>query len=658
MSARPTAIPAGASAQYHSSDDFRPMIQFSQASLRRGKRPLFSEATLAIHPGQKVGVTGANGSGKSSLFALIRGELALDAGEFSRPTGWQLAHVAQETPTTERSALDYVMDGDAELRELENALRHAELEQAGEHIAQLHTRLYDIGGYEAQARASRLLNGLGFSTEQTGLPVNRFSGGWRMRLNLAQALMCRSDLLLLDEPTNHLDLDAVIWLESWLREYPGTLLLISHDRDFLDATAGYILHLESARLTLYRGDYTTFERTRAERLASQQAEYRKQQETIAHMRSYVERFRAQATKARQAQSRLRALERMTLIAQAHVDSPFHFGFFPPQRLPNPLLKIDRVSVGYAECPVLSALELVLTPGERIGLLGPNGAGKSTLIKLIAGLLKPQSGRLEPAQDLHIGYFAQHQLERLHPDHSPLQHLQELYPQAREQSLRDYLGGFGFSGEQADQPVAPFSGGEKARLALALLVYTRPNLLLMDEPTNHLDIDMRRALSEALQQYDGAMLLVSHDRHLLRSTCDRLFLVHAGRLEEFAGDLEEYQSWLAKARVAPEAASSETSPGASRKDRKRQEAALRQRLKPLRDRVRQLEAELDFTVTEQHRVNEALLQPELYEDAAKTALLRLLEERRGLDAAVERLEVEWMDASAELDNQEAAWLQEE
>ncbi|MGB5465626.1 MAG: ATP-binding cassette domain-containing protein, partial [Sedimenticolaceae bacterium] len=519
------------------------MLQFDNVSLRRGPRLLFEGASFQIHPGKKTGLTGANGTGKSSLFALVLGGLSSDQGRVTHPADWVIAHVAQETPSTQRAALEYVLDGDTRLRRLQTQLATAEQADDGAGIAQLHSELEHIGGYQANSRAASLMSGLGFRTQDEARPVSSFSGGWRMRLNLAQALMCRSDLLLLDEPTNHLDLDAVIWLESWLQQYSGTLLLISHDRDFLDRVCDQILHIEHARATLYSGNYSAFEHIRAQQLANQQAAYEKQQREVAHMHGFVERFRAKATKARQAQSRLKALERMETIAPAHVDSPFHFSFRPPLKNPHPLLRLDGCAAGYAGKAVIGRATLALNPGDRIGLLGPNGAGKSTLIKLLAGALAPLEGEREAARHLAIGYFAQHQLEQLQPGHSPLDHLQQVDPQASEQSMRDYLGGFGFVGDKALEAVAPFSGGEKSRLVLALLVYQRPNLLLLDEPTNHLDLEMRQALATALQEFDGAMVVVSHDRHLLRLTCDQLLLVHSGRVEEFADELDAYASWL-------------------------------------------------------------------------------------------------------------------
>ncbi|HWM28112.1 MAG TPA: ATP-binding cassette domain-containing protein [Woeseiaceae bacterium] len=636
------------------------MLQFTHLALRRGAKLLLEDVSLQIHPGQKVGITGANGSGKSSLFSLILGEIGPDAGDLAFPRDWVVAHVAQETPSDSRASIEYVLDGDAELRSVEmqiaRAEAHAEAYADGQALAQLHGDFEVIDGYTARSRAGQLLHGLGFTTADESRAVDEFSGGWRMRLNLARALMCRSSLLLLDEPTNHLDLDTVIWLEDWLRAYPGTLLLISHDRDFLDSVAGHIVHLENRHAILYAGNYSAFERIRAERLANQQAQYRKQQREIEHIRSFVDRFRAKASKARQAQSRIKALQRMELIAPAHVDSPFHFALRSPAKTPNPLLRIDDASVGYGSTTVLSGVRLSLTPGERIGLLGANGAGKSTLIKLVAGILEPRSGERVPANDLAIGYFAQHQVDQLDPRRSPLEHFFEIEPEAREADLRKYLGGFGFSDDTVFMPTAPFSGGEKSRLALALLVYRRPNLLLLDEPTNHLDLEMRQALSLALQEFAGAMLLVSHDRHLLRVTSDRLFLVHGGSVVEFDGSLDDYPAWLA-ARNRSEAKSGgsggEEKTGAAqslaaRKDRKRREAAERQSLKPAYRRLEKAEAALEAAHAEKTALESRLADPTLYEPANKDELRAVLATRTDNTWALAKAEAEWLEATEALE----------
>jgi ATP-binding cassette subfamily F protein 3 len=631
------------------------MLQFVDVGLRRGTRLLFEHASFQIHPGQKVGVTGANGSGKSSLFALLRDEVHADSGAVQLPVDWQLAHVAQELVSSEQPALEFVMDGDTGLRRLQSQLQRAEQTGDGALLAELHAGLDAIDGYAAHSRAGRLLHGLGFSTADLQRPVSAFSGGWRMRLNLARALMCRSDLLLLDEPTNHLDLDAVIWLEAWLRSYPGTLLLISHDREFLDSVVSQILHIEQQGIRLYSGNYSAFERLRRERLAGQQAEYRKQQREIAHVQSYIDRFRAKASKARQAQSRLKALQRMQEIVPAHVDSPFHFALREPDRLPQQLLRLDHASAGYADAAVISNVRLTLSPGDRIGLLGANGAGKSTLIKLLAGSLAPLAGQRETARDLSIGYFAQHQVDQLHPQHSPLEHLQQLDPGAREQDLRDYLGGFGFGGDRVAMVTAPFSGGEKSRLALALLVYRRPNLLLLDEPTNHLDLEMRQALAEALQEFSGAMVLVSHDRHLLRVCCDELLLVHDGRVETFPLSLDEYPQWLgAQSREVQESGLQDTQQSAAaRKQQKREQADLRKRLQPLRSKVSRAEQALEAAQQQRVQLENQLADSQLYTDSNKDRLKALLLEKAELDSRCERLEQDWLEASEALEALQAA-----
>jgi len=614
--------------------------------LRRGPKLLFEGASCNLHPGWKVGVTGANGVGKSSLFALIQGDIPADSGELERPPGWVLAQVAQQTPSGDRPAIEHVLDGDVELRAAQQALSLAERDHDGVRIAELHGRLDAIGGYEARSRAAQLMHGLGFRPGEEGRPIDDFSGGWRMRLSLAMALMARSDLLLLDEPTNHLDLDAVIWLEDWLRRYPGILLLISHDREFMDAVVNHVVHIEQQSVSVYTGNYSAFERTRAERLAHRQGEHERQQREIAQMHAFVERFRAKATKARQAQSRLKALARMEQILPAHVDSPFRFEFPAPMRLPRPLLRLEDGAAGYGNTPVLTALDLTLAPGDRVGLLGPNGAGKSTLVKLLAGRLELMDGSLERAADLDVGYFAQHQLDQLHPEHTPLEHLLRIAPQATEQSLRDFLGGFGFSGDRALDLVAPFSGGEKARLALALLVYRRPNLLLLDEPTNHLDLEMRLALGRALQSFAGAMVIVSHDRHLLRITSDRLLLVHAGRAEEFPGSLDDYPRWLAVRRVqrTPSKASDAASHSAvGRKERRRQDAGLRRRIQPLKQKVTLLEGRVETLSEHRTALEERLASPTLYEAERKGDLRRVLAEKAEIDRELVQAEDAWLEA---------------
>jgi len=632
------------------------MLNFTNVSLRRGPRLLLQQVNMIIHQGQHVGITGANGTGKSSLFALIRGELHTDLGEFTMPSSLVIAHVAQETSALELQAIEYVMDGDTELRRIQAGMVEAEAADDGNRLAQLHGRFDAIDGYSARSRAGRLLQGLGFSIEQETIPVQQFSGGWRMRLNLAQALMCRSDLLLLDEPTNHLDLDAVIWLQDWLRSYPGTLLLISHDRDFLDTVVNHIAHLEHQSIQLNSGNYTAFERYRAEQLKQQQSAYEKQQRELAHIRSYIDRFRAQATKAKQAQSRLKSLARMELIAQAHVDSPFGFSFRQPQKLPRPLLRLDKVAVGYGNTILLDGVEVSISPGDRIGLLGANGAGKSTLIKLLAGELETQAGEVIRAKDLSVGYFAQHQLEQLHIDETPFQHMQKLAPQETEQSLRNYLGGFGFVGERVDEQVEIFSGGEKARLVLAMLAWQRPNLLLLDEPTNHLDIEMRDALSMALQEYEGAMVIVSHDRHMLRSVCDNFLLVADGRVTEFDGDLEDYRQWLSNrlddSGADNQVANKENS-AQSKKLKRQQQAEMRKQLQPMQKRLRQLESELEKLNVELDQIETSLSDPALYQEDARQGLTPLLEKQGQLKLRRDEVEEAWLLLGEELHEAEQA-----
>lgn len=630
----------------------QPMLRLSDLTLRRGPNVLFRDADFAIHPGWRVGLTGANGTGKSSLFALIRGELSPDQGQCTVPSDWVIASVAQETPATARSALDHTMDGDAELRDLQRELTDAQRRGDGIAMARLHERLDAADAWRAESRAGRLLHGLGFGDEDLHRPVSEFSGGWRMRLNLARALMCRSDLLLLDEPTNHLDLDAVIWLEQWLAAYPGTLMLISHDRAFLDAAVDHVAHIERRGITLYTGNYSSFERQRAEALTQQQALYQRQQREIAHMELFVARFRAKATKARQAQSRIKALERMTRVVPAHVDSPFRFEFPAPARTPNPLLQLEAVCAGYGGQTVLRGVDLALRPGDRLGLLGPNGAGKSTLIRVLAGVHGPDAGAREAAPDLAVGYFAQHQLEQLDPEGTPLLHLQRLDARATEQSLRDFLGGFGFAGDAALAPVAPFSGGEKARLVLAMLVYQRPNLLLLDEPTNHLDLEMRLALELALQDYEGALVVVSHDRHLLESVCDGLLLVADGSVVPFDGDLEDYRLWLARRDRdgTRQASAGETtqSDDRDRRERRREAAEARRRLKPLRDRVDRLERRHGELVAEKTRIEGLLAEPDIYEVHRKAELQELLTRQGVLARELEIVEADWMDALAKME----------
>jgi ATP-binding cassette subfamily F protein 3 len=639
------------------------MIKFDDVTIRRGPRILFAGAAFSIFRGEKAGITGENGSGKSSLMALVRGELHPDAGHFEMPGDLEIAHVSQELEATEQQALEFVLDGDVELRDIER--RIAEVESSsddGNRLANLYVRYASVGGYDARSRAAQLLHGLGFVTADETRAVKDFSGGWRVRLNVAKALMCRSDLLLLDEPTNHLDLDAILWLETWLREYPGTLMLIAHDREFLDRVINRIVNLEHGKATAYRGNYSDFETQRAAQLAEQATLFTRQQREIKHMESFVERFRAQATKARQAQSRIKALERMARIAPAHVDSPFQFSFATPLKLPRPLLAIEEQSTGYGERVLLKDVNLTLYPGDRIALLGRNGAGKSTLMKLLAGDLAAFSGTRTDARDLRIGYFAQHQLEQLDVRDSPLGNLRRVGVAAgmagTEQELRDYLGSFGFQGDRVFEAVGPLSGGEKARLVLAIVSYQRPNLLLLDEPTNHLDLEMRQALAMALQDYEGAVVMVSHDRHLLRTVNDAFYIVHAGRAQPFDGDLDDYSSWLAQtdgaaahAQAAPLPSASAATPAQSaeeRKQRKREEAERRSKLAPLRAAIEKSERRLAVLGSEASEIETQLADPQLYTEARKKQLLELTARRTAVSRETEAVESAWMAASEQLE----------
>ncbi|MEI7185826.1 ABC transporter ATP-binding protein [Pectobacterium carotovorum] len=629
------------------------MIVFSSLQIRRGVRVLIDNATATVNPGQKVGLVGKNGCGKSTLLSLLKGEISADGGSATFPQNWSLAWVNQETPALDKPALDYVIDGDREFRQLEAALQTANEENDGNAIATLHGKLDAIQAWTIQARASSLLNGLGFSQSQLQQPVSAFSGGWRMRLNLAQALICRSDLLLLDEPTNHLDLDAVIWLEKWLKNYAGTLVLISHDRDFLDPVVTKILHIEQQSLNEYTGNYSSFERQRATRLAQQQSLYEHQQERVAHLQHYIDRFRAQATKAKQAQSRIKMLERMEMIAPAHVDNPFRFSFRASESLPNPLMKMEKVSAGYNDKLILESIKLNLVPGSRIGLLGHNGAGKSTLIKLLAGTLAPLKGEIGLAKGVKLGYFAQHQLEFLRADESPLQHLVRLAERETEQQLRDYLGGFGFQGDKVTEITERFSGGEKARLVLALIVWQRPNLLLLDEPTNHLDLDMRQALTEALIDFEGALVVVSHDRHLIRSTTDDLYLVHDQKVEPFDGDLEDYQQWLVSLQrqenAADEAPKENTANSAQgRKDQKRREAELRTQTQPLRKQITKLEQQMEKLGETLAALEARLADSAIYDIGRKAELTDCLQQQTKVKIELEETEMSWLDAQEQLE----------
>jgi len=632
------------------------MIRLQALTLIRGTKPLLERADLTLNPGERIGLIGANGSGKSSLFALLRGELHADGGEIDFPSQWRIAHVAQETPALERCALDYAIDGDITLRRLETALQEAEAAHDGLRAGELHAALHDAGAYTVKSRGEQLLAGLGFSPAQRGLAVSSFSGGWRMRLNLAQALMCPSDLLLLDEPTNHLDLDAILWLEDWLKRYTGTLIIISHDRDFLDGVVNVIAHIDECKLKRYGGNYSAFEKQRAIELALGQAAFEKQSRERAHLQSFIDRFKAKASKAKQAQSRMKMLAKMEELAPIHAAAAFSFEFREPERAPNPLLVLEEVEAGYTPgSAILSGLNLTLQTGQRIGLLGVNGAGKSTLIKTLVGELPPLAGRVAHGKGLSIGYFAQHQVEMLCHDQTPLWHLMKIAPTTREQELRNFLGGFNFAGDMATACIAPFSGGEKARLALALIVWQRPNLLLLDEPTNHLDLETREALTVALAQFEGTLVLVSHDRHLLRATTEEFLIVADGGLKAFDGDLDDYRKWLFETKLACAkptaqestlAASATASTPIDRKEQKRQEAEARQRLaiqrKPIETRIKRLEEQMARRNTRKAELDARLTDVAIYAEDRKETLKASLFEQATLVKELEELEAEWLE----------------
>jgi len=620
------------------------MIEIKNLTLQRGLKVLLDQAALSLAPGRRVGLIGKNGSGKSSLFALLKGEITADKGDVSIPKHWKTAAVAQETPALDISALDYVLQGDGELQLFQTALHEAEAKNDGMKQAEYHAKLEEIDAYSAPARAAKLLSGLGFSQEEHGRPVKSFSGGWRMRLNLAQALMCRADLLLLDEPTNHLDLETVLWLENHLSGLPCTQIIISHDRDFLNATTTQTVELSDQKLTLYGGNYDFYQAERARRLAQQQAAYLKQQAQIKHLQSFIDRFKAKATKAVQAQSRMKALDKLERIAPAHFDSGFSFEFDSPAHLPNPLLQLDKADLGYGGEPVLHGIDLSLESGARYGLLGVNGSGKSTFIKTLAGELNVLSGRIVLSDKLNIGYFAQHQLDTLRPDQSPLWHIQKLSPDVREQEIRNFLGSFNFVGDAALQKTELFSGGEKARLALAMIVWQKPNLLLLDEPTNHLDLDMRHALTLALQSFQGALIVVSHDRSLLEATTDSFLLIEQGRLKTFDGDLEDYRRYrLAQENAA--AAPAASSQSQNRKDTKRVEAQIRQekaRLgKPLQQKISQAEKEIAALSEIQTACEAFLAQEDAYSDANKAKLQQTLAQLAETKVKLEKQEENWL-----------------
>ena len=643
------------------------MIQLQAISLRRGGHQLLNNSNLTIHPGWHMAIVGNNGCGKSSLFALLTQQLSQDEGEFNIPSTWVIAHMEQEVTALSRPAIEYVLDGDKALRKIQTELAEIELshqqgtmtKHASEKLAHLHHEMELAEGYTAKARAGKMLSGLGFAPADLIRPVSDFSGGWRMRLNLAHTLMCRSDLLLLDEPTNHLDLDALLWLEKWLKTYPGTLVLISHDREFLDATVGHIVHIENSTLNYYRGNYSAFEVQRTEQMAQQQSAYEKQQREIAHIQSFITRFKAKASKARQAQSRVKALEKLETIAAAHIDSPFNFSFRSPEKLPNPLLKLSKATLGYDSNPILSKVNLTLEPGSRLGILGPNGAGKSTLIKSLAQKLALLQGECQSSPHLKSGYFAQHQLEHLDINASALQHLARIAEKETETTLRTFLGSFGFHNDKVTETITNFSGGEKARLALALIVWQKPNLLLLDEPTNHLDIDMRHALAMALQSFEGAVILVSHDRHLIRCATEELCLVAEGKVQTFSGSLDDYEKWLMDFRKQqdqpstdkPQSTDAEASKN-NRKEERKNSAEQRKLLRPIAIKLQKLETNMEQLSSQQTKLNAQLADSRIYDNENKAELRNLLQTQTELKQAFDACEHEWMILSEELESLES------
>lgn len=643
------------------------MIQLDQFSIRRGGRVLFQKASMQLHPGWKIGLTGVNGAGKSTLFSALLGGMEADSGSLSRPNVWTVAHMAQEIKALDMKAIDFVLSGDEEYWKIQHQLDHPE-QLSNDELAHLYSRFDEINGYSASAKASQLMAGLGFFEYQSQLDVSSFSGGWRMRLNLARTLMSRSELLLLDEPTNHLDLDAILWLEDWLNSYEGTLVLISHDRDFLDAITDHILHIENQELTLYTGNYSTFETTRAERLAQQQQAFEKQQETRAHLQKYIDRFKAQATKARQAQSRIKQLERMQELAPAHVDTPFTFSFREPSKMSSPLLALEHADIGYTSKLIVTNVNLQITPSSRIGLLGMNGAGKSTLIKSLVGDLPLIQGQRYASELLNIGYFAQHQMDALDGNASPMLQLSRIADKKiSDATLRAFLGSFGFSGERMDTPSESFSGGERARLALALIVWQRPNVLILDEPTNHLDLDMRHALTMALQDFEGAVVLVSHERQLIASVCDELILVHNGHSQSFDGDLNDYANWLRQARndmikkgqqpAAPVISEVTAPPTTSKLDKEalRKEAAQRrEQTRPIRKNIEKCETQIEKFQSRLVAIETLLADSSLYEANRKDDLLKLMNEQTDLKQKLEQAEEQLLELMMQLEELESSF----
>lgn len=615
------------------------MLSFNNLSLRRGTNLLFRDVSFTVHRDNKVGLVGANGTGKTSLFKMIQGEIDSDEGDFKYPPDLKIACLAQEVPGTDELALSYVMSGDLKLLEIQNLITKAENEQDYGALGELHSQFEDHDGFTAKSRAEQLLVGLGFSEGEFSKPLKDFSGGWRVRLNLAKTLMQPADLLLLDEPTNHLDLDAIIWLGNWIKSFKGAMLLISHDREFLDESVGFIAHLHNSNIELYKGNYSQFEIRKAARLAELESNYNKQQREISHMQDFVRRFKAKATKARQAQSRIKALERMELIAPAHIDSPFQFTIPETEKISNPLISLEDADLGYSEA-IINNVKIAFRPGDRIGLLGVNGAGKSTFVKSLKGDLQLLQGNKIEGKNLKIGYFSQHQVDDLMLDKSPIDHLAKVENKATESEIRNFLGGFNFRGDKAKDVIKNFSGGEKARLALAIIAFQKPNLLLMDEPTNHLDMDMRQALTVALQDFSGAIVLISHDRHLLANTVDEFLIINEGKIERFNGDLLDYRKMILQ---GPYKESSK-----SKKDSE-DEVKDRKDLKKIKTQILAIEKTLKRLNRKLAETQEFLNSPELYNDSSKMNLHDLLRDQVNLDAEIKSTEEEWLELNEELEN---------
>ena len=630
------------------------MISLNNISLMRGNQLLIADSSLTLSGGQRIGIIGRNGAGKTSLFKALEGDIPLEQGVIELPNGLRTSTMSQETPGSQRSALEFVIDADTAYRTLERALQQAEADDDHAAIARLHSELDNINGYSIRNRAEQLLSGLGFSTDLFDKPVSRFSGGWRVRLNLAAALMCPSDLLMLDEPTNHLDLEATVWLEQWLQRYPGTLLIISHDRSFLDTVIEQVVSFEGNRLVAYTGNYSAFEKLKAERLALQQAMYEKQQRRRTEIENFVRRFRAKASKATQAQSRLKELDRMQDIAPAHIDSPFSFRFADLDQLPDFLMQVEQLSIGFAE-PLVERINLSIRADTRIGLLGFNGSGKSTLLKVLSEQHPPLAGEITRARKIKVGYYAQHQVDELNQQSTPFELIQQLDPKASAQEIRNYLGGFDFKGERINEQISVFSGGEKARLALARVVRSQPNLLLMDEPTNHLDLDMVHALTVALQHYSGALIIVSHDRHLLGNTVDAFYSIRKGVFAEFKGDLKDYEKWLGKQESAShklEERTATTRAGTTshkldKKHLRQEAAAKREREAPMRKREKQLERKIDDLNSELQSLETQLSDSTLYDDSNKKRLKDLLQRQGELKTQLADIEKAWMEVMEQL-----------